>query len=337
MKKALWFLAALALLRAPLQCQEQAPLICAGGTFPAPIYQRWIEAFEKHSPGLPIVYHAVGSGAAVQELKRGAATFAASDFPLDQRMQMELGVRLIPTVVGAAVPAYNIPDQLRDLRFTPQLLAAIYLGAVTRWDDPQIKALNREARLPPHDIVVVHRSDGSGTSYLWTDFLSRASVEWRDKVGASVMPRWPLGREAAGNAGVADLISRTPFSIGYVEFTYALTHRLSYGPVKNAAGNYIQAGIDSLTAAASAARMEDPNSVSIVDAPGRDAYPIASFTWMLVPVKMEAGPRRERFRAFLDWALSMGQRQAGALGYIALPPELAVRERGIIAHLWRQP
>jgi len=327
--------ASLIVLSGSLGSQSQTGLLWAGGTFPAPIYQKWIESFQARIPGLRIGYEAVGSEAAIQKLKQGEADFAASDFPLSEEARKSLGVRLIPSVLGAAVPAYNIPNLQKDLRFSPQLLADIYLGKVTRWNDPEIKALNRDSHLPAENIAVVHRSDGSGTSYVWTDFLSQTSTEWRSKIGASITPAWPVGQGAKGNDGMADLISRTPFSLGYVEFFYALRYRLSYGEVKNGAGNFVPADIDSLTAAAAAARSEKGDeNVSIVCAPGARSYPIAAFTWILIDEKMNPGEKRTRLAAFLDWALSAGQREAGALGYVALPPTLAERERNIAAHIW---
>ncbi|MBV8551562.1 MAG: phosphate ABC transporter substrate-binding protein PstS [Acidobacteriaceae bacterium] len=331
MRAVLCVMAALTLTFVPAQAQTDA-LTGAGGTFPAPIYRKWIGSFEERNPGLPITYQAVGSEAGIQALERGEVDFAASDFPPGRGMQNEFAMRLIPTVVGAAVPAYNIPNLHRDLRFTPELLAKIYLGKVTRWNDPQIKALNHEARLPQENIVVIHRLDGSGTSYVWTEFLSQASVEWREKVGASITPQWPTGQAADGNNGVADLIARTPYSIGYVEFIYALQHRLDYGLVRNRAGNFVPADIDTLTAAASGAQPDSSGRISIVNPSGPNAYPIASFTWLLVPAKI-APAKRQRLASFLDWALSSGQREAAALGYVALPAEIAERARALAVRL----
>ncbi|MBV8866928.1 MAG: phosphate ABC transporter substrate-binding protein PstS, partial [Acidobacteriaceae bacterium] len=308
----------------------------AGATFPAPIYQKWIRSFESRSPGMAITYDSVGSELGIQKLEHGDADFAASDFLPSEETQRKLAVRLIATIVGGVVPVYNLPNLPRELRFTPQLLADIFLGKVTRWNDAQIKTLNHDLQLPAEEIVVVHRSDGSGTSYVWTDFLSTTSTEWRSKVGASSAPQWPAGRGANGNEGTARTISQTPFSIGYVELIYALQNHLVYGLIKNAAGNFVQADIDTLTAAAANVQGSVDRGISIVNAAGQNSYPIASFTWLLIPSRMESVPQRERLRAFLDWVLSAGQREAGALGYIALPHALAERERSVVAAMWQK-
>lgn len=308
----------------------------AGATFPDPIYQKWIQSFEAHSPGLPIAYQAVGSEAGLQKLTRREIDFAASDFPPPANIRTDLNARLIATVVGGAVPAYNIPNLQSVLRFTPELLADIYLGKVKNWNDPLIKAINRNIPLPDQPIVVLHRADGSGTSYVWTDFLSKTNTEWRSKVGASIRPQWPVGQGANGNDGIAGRIAQTPFSLGYVEFVFALHYRLGYGLVRNEAGNYVEANIDTLTAAAESAQGNVEDGVSITNAPGSNSYPIASFTWLLLPSKMDAGAKRDRLRIFLGWALSSGQREAAALGYIALPPVLAEQERAVVGRLWKE-
>jgi phosphate transport system substrate-binding protein len=327
---ALWLPCAL------LYGQAQPRLLCAGGTFPDPIYQKWIASFNAQKPGLPVVFQAVGSEQAMKELENGEVDFAASDFPPPERTQGKLNVRLIPALAGAAVPVYNLSNAGTDLRFTPEVLAGIYLGEITNWDDPRIKALNRKAALPDHRIVVVHRSDGSGTSFLWTDFLASSSSEWKDKVGASPLPNWPVGIGKNGNAGVAEYVATTPFAIGYVEFIYALQRQLLYGSVKNPAGTFVPAGIDTITAAAASAVPDAGERISIVNAPGRDAYPICSFTWFLVRPSMNSGEKRERLTAFLDWALSSGQRQVAALGYVPLPEQVAARARRALANLWQR-
>jgi len=327
--------AALLLVCGLMQPQSQFTVICAGGTFPDPIYQNWIKSFETRIPGAPMMYRAVGSERAIQELKTRAVDFAASDYPPAGQVQDELGVCLIPTLVGAAVPVYNIPNLSVNLRFTPDVLADIYLGKITRWNDPRIAGLNRKASLPAQMITVVHRSDGSGTSYVWTEFLSQASSHWKNAIGASPMPSWPVGQGAQGNEGIATFVSRTPFSVGYVEFIYALRAHLEYGWVKNPAGAFVQATIDSITAAASTARPKDGGRISIVNAPGRDAYPVASFTWFLVPLKIESEEKRQRLSEFLDWALTKGQREVAALGYVPLPQAVAEQERTNLTKLWK--
>jgi phosphate transport system substrate-binding protein len=301
--------------------QTQGALRGAGATFPAPIYQKWIESFQAGMPGLPIAYESVGSEEGMQRLRRGEVDFAASDILPDKDTQDQLGIESLPSVVGAVVPAYNIQGLSRDLRFTSDVLAGIFLGRITKWNDPRIKEINRGISLPAADIVVVHRSDGSGTTYVLSEYLSKRSGAWRDGVGTGSTLHWPSGQGAKGNEGVAEALTRTPYSIGYLEFIYALRSQLSYGAVKNAAGKFVRPDIDSITAA-----VRGPES-------GRDAYPIASFTWVLVSSKMPAGPKRDRLAAFLDWAFSSGQREAGALGYVALPEELAGRERSAAARL----
>lgn len=317
-----------------LPAQTGAQLVSAGGTFPDPIYQQWIHAFDARQPGLPIVYRAVGSEQAIEQLKDGRVDFAASDFAPSPEMQAKLAVRLIPTLVGAAVPVYNLPNVKTTLRFTAGVLADIYLGKITHWNDPRIKALNRRAALPPDAITVVHRSDGSGTSYVWTDFISSGSADWKRKFGASVAPDWPAGVGQKGNEGIASFVSQTPFSIGYVEFIYALQQHLTYASVKNPAGVFVEPGIDTITAAASTAAQDRGPRISIVNAPGRSAYPVCSFTWFLVPLKMNSAVKRERLSAFLEWALSRGQHQVGALGYVQLPQAVADRERQAVKTLW---
>ena len=307
----------------------QEALSGAGSTFAGPIYGKWISSFESQRPGLRVTYKADGSEAGVQALKQGEVDFAASDSP-PASSEQDAGLRRVPTVVGAAVPAYNLPDIKRELRFTPELLADIYLGKVRKWNDAEIKALNRSEKLPEQEIALLHRSDASGTSYLWSDFLSRASAAWREKAGTSLTPNWPAGQGVEGNEGMADRIEKTPYSLGYVELIYALRHHLSYGSVQNADGKFVVADIDTVTAAAA----HSAHGESIVNAPGENSYPIASFTWFLVRTDMPAGPKRERLSVFLDWTLSQGQKQAAALGYVAVPEDLAASERMAAASLW---
>ena len=313
--------------------QTSGVLRGAGATFPAPIYQKWIESFQAGVPGLRITYESVGSEEGIRRLRRGDIDFAASDILPDKNIQDQVGIETLPAVVGAVVPAYNIQGLARDLRFTPELLAGIFLGRITRWNDPRVKEVNRGVNLPAADIVIVHRSDGSGTTYVLSDYLSKTSPAWRDAVGTGSALQWPVGQAAKGNEGVADALTRTPYSLGYLEFIYALRNDLSYGAVKNAAGKFVRPDIDSIAAAARTSTPEEHFRFSIEDASGRDAYPIASFTWLLVPTKIADTAKRERLAAFLDWALSSGQRQAGALGYVALPNELAAQERSAVARL----
>jgi phosphate transport system substrate-binding protein len=280
--------------------QSEGVLRGAGATFPAPIYQKWIESFQASAPGLRITYEAVGSEEGLERLRQGEVDFAGSDILPGKNIQDQIGIEPLPSVVGAVVPAYNIHGLARDLRFTPDVLAGIFLGRITKWNDPRIKETNRGISLPAANIVVVHRSDGSGTTYVWSEYLSKTSPAWREAVGTGSTLHWPSGQAARGNDGVADTLTRTPYSIGYLEFIYALRNELSYGAVKNAAGKLVRPVIDSITAAARMAPPAEPFRVSIADASGRDAYPIASFTWLLVSSKMPPGEKRERLAAFLD-------------------------------------
>lgn len=317
-------LAALVVFCATAQGQE---LRGAGATFPAPIYQKWIASFQGASAGLSIAYEPVGSEEGLERLRRGEVDFAASDILPGKDLQEQLGVQTFPSVAGAVVPAYNIQGLARDLRFTPELLAEIFLGRISKWNDSRIKDTNRGVNLPAQDIIVVHRSDGSGTTFVFSSFLAKNHPAWRDTVGSGSTLHWPVGLPAKGNEGVAETLARTPYSIGYLEFIYALRNELSYGAVKNASGKYIRPEIDSIAAAARGLANGDR-------AGSPDSYPIASFTWLLVSSKMPAGPKRDRLAAFLDWAFSSGQREAGALGYVALPEEVAARERSAAAR-WK--
>jgi len=301
----------------------------AGATFPYPLYQKWIAAFAEKLPDLAITYRPVGSGAGIDLLKNGAVDFAASDAPLSDDALRGMPVKLlhIPAVVGGVVPIYHIDGIVRDLRFTPQVVAGIYLGKIKRWDDPLIRAANRGIRLPAREIAVVHRSDGSGTTYVWTSYLSKVSDEWRTAIGSGTDVKWPTGAGAAQNEGVADAVRNTPDSIGYVEYIYALEAHLSYGSVRNASGRYVQADLASLPAAA--ASFADPPSgdfrLSISNAQGPAAYPIAAYTYFLVPKKFATRDKAKAMLQFLRWALTSGQKQSAALGYAALPDEIAKR------------
>jgi len=269
----------------------------------------------------------------MRRLAQRELDFAASDIAPSPEMQNKLGVELLPAVVGAVVPAYNLHGLARDLRFTPEVLAGIFLGRITKWNDPRIKEANHGANLPDAGIIVVHRSDGSGTTHVFSEFLSKTDAGWRSAMGASGTLDWKVGQGANGNGGVAQVLARTPYAIGYLEFIYALENELSYGAVKNASGKFVRPEIDSITAAARTAQQAEPFRADITNALGRDAYPITSFTWLLVPAHAKSSAKRRQLMDFLDWALSSGQRQAGALGYVALPEELAERERAAVGRL----
>ena len=310
------------LLAASLHAEDV--LSGGGATFPYPLYQKWIAAFVQKSPGVRMDYRPVGSGAGVDLLRNGAVDFAASDAPLsDEELNaLPRPVVHIPTVVGGVVPIYHIDGVVGDLRFTPQALAGIYLGTIKRWDDPQIKSVNRGLALPGREIVVVHRSDASGTTYVWTDYLSKVSDTWRASEGSAISVKWPAGRGAAGSEGVAEMVRATADSIGYVEFIYAHQAHLSYGSVRNVSGRFVQADLNSLAAAAGSFHAAGDLRVSITNAPLAKAYPIAAFTYLLVPERSGKSPLLAQF---LRWALTSGQKQSAALGYASLPDEVAKR------------
>jgi phosphate transport system substrate-binding protein len=313
----------------------------AGATFPYPMYQKWFAAFHQRRPQIDFEYQPVGSSEGIQQLLEKKVDFAASDRPLsDAEMErLPFGVMHLPTLAGAVVPIYNLGNIVEDLRFPPAALAGIYMGKITRWNDKRIWAANRRVALPDTAITVVHRAEGSGTTYVLTDYLSKVSPEWKAGVGAGSSVQWPLGQAAESNEGVAERVRRTPNSIGYVELIYALQNHLSYGTVQNSAGRFVQANLESVAAAASSALAVETRPaasdfrLSITDPPGREAYPIPSFTYLLVPLRGEDAARRAALIDFLDWMLSFGQRQAAALGYVPLPEPILRREREAVLGL----
>jgi phosphate transport system substrate-binding protein len=305
-----------------------ASLKGAGATFPAPIYRKWFQSFQELHPDANITYDAVGSGEGIRRVTQAQVDFGASDMPLtDQEMsQAHRRFVQVPVVLGAVVPIYNLPKLHHRIRFTPEILAGIYLGKIKRWNDPQIAAANPEAALPDTEIVVVHRSDASGTSFVWTDYLSKVSAEWRSSVGAGISVQYPVGIGAAYNDGVAATVEETPNSIGYVEFIYAIQHELSFAAVKNAAGVFIKADLASVTEAARTSASSDGGlRLSITNAPGKSAYPIASYTWLLLPEQFEDKNKKALLLDLLRWILSSGQKSCSALGYAPLPTDVATR------------
>ncbi len=280
-------------------------------------------------PEIRVSYEAVGSEEGIQRLLDKKVDFAASDVATSPD-----GVPLqrFATVLGAVVPIYNVLGIDRQLRFTPEVLAGIYMGKITRWDAPEIRAANRGVSLPNAPIIVIHRSDGSGTTYAFTDYLAKTSSAWKSTVGVGSTVQWPVGTGALRNDGVATLVQQTPNSIGYVELTYAIQHELSFGAVRNAAGAYINASLESVAAAALSAPTGAGGAPSITDAPGKAAYPIASFTWIVLPEPMPSG-ERNAIAQMLQWMLTSGQKQSSALGYAPLPRELASRELQALAQL----
>ena len=309
----------------------------AGATFPAPIYQKWFGNYHAAHPDVEINYQSIGSGAGIQQLTSGTVDFGASDMPMtdEQISKIKTHTLHFPTVLGAAVPVYNVPGAPADLKFSGETLAEIFLGKIKKWNDPALAKDNPGVKLPGEDIVVVHRSDGSGTSFMWTDFLAKVSPEWKTKVGVNSSVSWPVGLGAKGSEGVSGSVKQTPYSIGYVELTYAVQNKMSYGSVKNAAGNFVKADLASVSEAAAGAAKNMPADfrVSITNAPGKNAYPISSFTWLLIPTQIPDAKKAAAAKGFLQWMLADGQKQVGALDYAPLPKEVVAKETKQIAEI----
>jgi phosphate transport system substrate-binding protein len=308
----------------------------AGATFPAPIYQKWFEEYRKAHPDVQINYQSVGSGAGIQQLTQGTVDFGASDMPMtDEQISKITKFKPLhfPTVLGGIVPVYNISGVTAELKFTGENLADIYLGKIKKWNDAALKKDNPSANLPNEDITVVHRSDGSGTSFVFSDYLSKVNPEWKSKVGASTSVNWPLGLGGKGNEGVAGLVKQTPNSIGYVELIYAAQNKISYGSMRNAAGNFVKADFNTVSEAAAGAakNMPDDFRVSITNAPGKNAYPISTFTWLLIPSKIDDAPKRKAITDFLKWMVTAGQKDAEPMSYAPLPKPVATKEEKQIA------
>ena len=313
----------------------------AGATFPNPIYSKWFNEYHKQNGNSEINYQSVGSGAGIKQVTDGTVDFGASDGPMnDEQLKAYqekhgFGILHFPTVLGADVPTYNIPGVTATLNFTPETLAGIFLGKITKWNDPAIAAINKGVTLPGSDIVVVHRSDGSGTTYIWTDYLSKVSEEWKNKVGKGTSVNWPVGLGGKGNEGVTGQIKNAPNSIGYVELIYAVSNNIPYGTVKNSSGVFVKADLASVSAAAAAAAktMPDDFRVSITNPPGKTAYPIASFTWLLIPEKFSDATKRDAIKGFVKWMLSDGQNYAEQLSYAKLPKEVIAKEKTALAKI----
>ena len=311
----------------------------AGATFPYPIYSKWFDEYQKKNPNIEINYQSIGSGGGIRQVTEGTVDFGASDGPMnDEQLKAfqdkhGFGVLHFPTVLGADVPTYNIPGVSAALNFTPEALAGIFLGKITKWNDPAIVAANKGVNLPSSDIVVVHRSEGSGTTYIWTDYLSKISEEWKNKVGKGASVNWPVGLGGKGNEGVTGQIKNAPNSIGYVELIYAVSNNIPYGNVKNSSGVFVKADLASVSAAAAAVAktMPDDFRVSITDPPGKTAYPIASFTWLLIPEKFSDAAKRDAIKGFVKWMLTDGQNYTEQLSYAKLPKEVIAKEEKALA------
>lgn len=309
----------------------------AGSTFGYPIYSRWADDFHKAHANIEINYQSVGSGAGIQQLLAGTVDFGASDAPMTdaQLAQAKSPVLHFPTVLGAVVPTYNVPGVTGELKFTPEALAGVFLGKITKWNDPAIAGPNAGINLPAADIVVIHRSESSGTSFIWTDYLSKISADWKTHVGAATSVRWPVGLGGKGSEGVTGLIEQTPDSIGDVELTYAIQNHIPYGSVQNSAGVFVKASLESVTAAAASAANSMPADfrVSITNPSGRNAYPIASFTWLLVPTQIPDATKRDAIKNFLRWMLTAGQNDAEPLAYARLPRAVSAKEEAEISKI----
>lgn len=306
----------------------------AGATFPYPMYSKWFDEYHKKNANLQINYQSIGSGGGIKQVTEGTVDFGATDGPMndDQLKAYQekhgFGILHFPTVLGAVVPTYNITGVDATLNFTPEALAGIFLGKITKWNDPAIAAPNKDVKLPAEDIVVVHRADGSGTTYCWTDYLSKVSDEWKTKVGKGTSVNWPVGLGGKGNEGVTGTVKNTPNSIGYVELIYAESNKIPYGNVKNAGDTFVKASLTAVSAAAAGAAKDMPDDfrVSITNAPGKAAYPISTFTWLLIPEKFSDAAKRDAIKGFLKWALADGQSYAESLSYAKLPKEVVAKE-----------
>ena len=302
----------------------------AGATFPYPIYSKWFDEYHKLHPEIEINYQSIGSGGGIRQLSSQTVFFGASDGPMTpEQMSAAPGKILhLPTVLGGVVPVYNLPEVNAELRFTGKLIADIILGKITKWNDGLIAALNPGVKLPATDITVAHRSDGSGTTYIFVDYLSKISPEFKSKVGVATSVNWPVGVGGKGNEGVAGLVKATPGSFGYVELIYALQNKISYGSVQNMEGEFVRSSLDSVTAAAAAASKVMPADfrVSITNAPGKGVYPISSFTWLLLYENPKDKQRAKIMVDFVKWALTEGERYAADLGYAPLPQDVVALE-----------
>lgn len=334
------FVFAASLLTGPVWSGGETTVNGSGSTFAAPMYSTWLKAYQKIRPDVQISYQAIGSGGGIRQVVEGAVDFGASDAPITDKQGEEyrdshgFGILHFPMLLGADVPAFNVPG-VAELNFTPEILAGIYLGRITKWDDPLLRESNPKVNLPSNNILVLHRSDGSGTTYVWADYLSKVSEVWKNKVGRGTSVNWPVGLAARGNDGVSALIEKSPYSLGYVELSYALEKHLSYGRVRNASGNFIKADLASVTAAAADASQNLPEDfrISITNAPGKDAFPISSFSWMLVPAKIQDSNKRKAIVDFLTWALKDGQSLTQQHVYARLPDRVVSKELAALSRI----
>jgi len=306
----------------------------AGATFPYPIYSKWFSEYKQQNSSVQINYQPIGSGGGIRQVSEGTVDFGAADVPMteEQIASAKIKVIALPTVLGAVVPVYNVPGVNKDLNFSGDVIADIYLGKISNWNDPRIAKDNPGVNLPNHQILPVYRSEGSGTSFIFTDFLSKVSADFKSKVGAGAAVKWPVGIGQKGNEGVAGMVRQAPYTFGYVELIYAEQNKMAFGSVRNAAGKFLKASTAGVTAAAAAAAKTMPADyrVSIVNAPGKDAYPIASFTWLLIPEQAKNPANGKVIADFLSWMLDDGQKLTSQLSYAPLPSEVVAKVRNTI-------
>lgn len=306
----------------------------AGATFPAPIYQKWFGEYKMAHPDVQINYQAIGSGGGIRQLTEGTVDFGASDMPMTDEQIKALKVHPLhfPTVLGAVVLSYNVPGVTTALKLTPDAIAGIYLGEIKKWNDPKIASVNPGVKLPGGDIEVIHRADGSGTTFIFTDYLSKISGEWKSKVGANTSVSWPTGLGGKGNDGVAGLVKQTPGSIGYVELIYAVQNHMAFADVKNAAGKFVTPSFAGVTAAAANSKgMPADFRASITNQGGAATYPISSFTWLLIPSEIKDPGKKKAITDFLSWMLTTGQKDCEGLSYAPLPKAVVAKEEKQIA------
>ncbi len=335
--KPLVVMAATLAIGAAGSAQAQLQLNGAGATFPYPIYSKWFSVYQQVDTSCRFNYQSIGSGGGIKQITDQTTDFGASDGPMtDEQLGAAPGkIMHVPTVMGAVVLTYNIEGVKTGLQLTPELITDVFSGKVTKWNDPALVAANPGVTLPAKDIVVVHRSDGSGTSYIFTDYLSKVSKDWLNKVGRGTSVSWPAGLGGKGNEGVTGLVKQTPGALGYVELIYALSNDLPFASVKNQAGAFVKPSLESVTAAAAgvADTMPDDFRVSITNAPGQAAYPISGMTWLLVYEKQKDAEKGKKLVKFLDWALRDGQKYANDLHYAPLPPAVATKAQASLSKI----
>jgi phosphate transport system substrate-binding protein len=316
-----------------LPALAQTTLNGAGATFPYPMYSKWFSEYHKLHPDVEINYQSIGSGGGIRQVLAGTVDFGASDGPMTNEQLAEAKTKIlhVPTVLGAVVPAYSVPGVSTELKFTPEAIAGIFLGKITSWNDSALTSVNPGVNLPNQPIIVVHRSDGSGTTFIFTDYLSKVSSDWQSQVGKNTSVKWPVGLGGKGNEGVAGMIRQMPGAIGYIELIYAVQNKIPYGVVKNASGNFVKASLDSVTAAAASVKsMPADFRVSITNAPGKDAYPISSFTWLLIPAQSKDAAKGKILADFLNWMVDDGQKMTAELTYAPLPENVAAKVKAEI-------